>query len=125
MKRFWPPETDDSARVHRQREQDRPDGPVRVGDVINEALEDCGLGEKLGQQKALRAWSRIVGEKIARHSQVVDLTDGIMILEADHGVWRQELTLLIPMIKERYNSEFGAGTVREIRWNRRWDRRQR
>ena len=48
----------------------------------------------------------------------------MLLLEADHGAWRQELTLLLPLIEEKYNREFGPGTVTAIQWNRRPPRRR-
>jgi len=97
---------------------------VPVSDVIEDALRSCGLGDHLERVQAINVWPTIVGDKIARHSRAVDLKDGILVLEADHGAWRQELTLLMPLIKERYNLEFGAGAVREIRWSHRPPRKQ-
>jgi predicted nucleic acid-binding Zn ribbon protein len=122
MERDRPPLDDEKNRARRRRPAT---GPVPVSDVIAEALADCGLGERLEQITALRAWSEVVGDKIARHSRVVNLENGVLTLDADHGAWRQELTLLWPLIKDRYNQRFGSGTVKEIRWHRAWDRRQR
>ena len=60
----------------------------------------------------------MVGERLARHAQPVDIADGVLTLRADSSVWRQELTLLMPLIQQRLNERFGEGTVREIRWYR-------
>jgi predicted nucleic acid-binding Zn ribbon protein len=92
---------------------------VPVAEVIEDALRSCGLGDHLERVQAISAWPTMVGDKIARHSRAVDLKDGVLVLEADHGAWRQELTLLLPLIKERYNRAFGQGAVREIRWSHR------
>ncbi|MFO7653198.1 MAG: DUF721 domain-containing protein [Candidatus Krumholzibacteriia bacterium] len=97
-------------------------GPPVIGDLLQSALRGCGLGDRLDSLHKLEAWPRMVGEKIARHSQAISLEDGVLTLDADHGAWRQELTLLMPQIKDRYNREFGEGTVREIRWERRFTR---
>jgi predicted nucleic acid-binding Zn ribbon protein len=98
-------------------------GPVPIKDVLGEVLRGCGLSEGLDRLAVLRAWPRIVGGEIARHSQALALEDGVLTIDADHGAWRHELTLLLPMIVEKYNGEFGDGTVTEVRWNRRWTRR--
>ena len=39
----------------------------------------------------------------------MDLQDGVLILEADHGAWRQELTMLMPEIIEKFNALCGDG----------------
>ena len=93
-------------------------GPVPLADILGEVLQQSGLAERLAEREVLAAWPRIVGEKIARHSQAVDIKAGILYLKADHGVWRQEITLLTPLIIEKFNADFGAATVKEIRWHR-------
>jgi predicted nucleic acid-binding Zn ribbon protein len=93
-------------------------GPVPVADILGDVLRQSGLAERLAEREVLAAWPRIVGEKIARHSQAVDIKAGVLYLKADHGVWRQEITLLTPLIIEKFNADFGAATVSEIRWHR-------
>ena len=93
--------------------------PEPVGTVLESLLDRLGLSRRLQERRLLAAWPSVVGEKIARHSRALDLQDGVLILQADHGAWRQELTLLAPQVIERYNEMFGAGTVREVRWDRR------
>jgi predicted nucleic acid-binding Zn ribbon protein len=61
-------------------------------------------------------WPEVVGSKMAVHTRAVDIKDKVLILEADHGAWRQEVTLLIPMIIQKYNALFGEDTVKEIMW---------
>ena len=73
----------------------------------------------LEERGLLSAWPQVVGERIARYSSPVDIEDGVLTLQADNAVWRQELTLLLPDILRRYNELCGEGAVREIRWYRR------
>ncbi|MCP4290601.1 MAG: DUF721 domain-containing protein [bacterium] len=91
-------------------------GPRPVSQILGEVLKQCGLSERLSERTPLMAWAEVVGEEIAQHSQAVDIRDGVLIIEADHGAWRQELTLLIPMIINKFNALFGEGTVTEIQW---------
>jgi len=92
------------------------DGPQPISRILEGALRQFGLHERLAERTALAKWSEIVGEDVAAHSRAVDLVDGILVLEADHGAWRQELTLLMPMIVTKFNEMCGAGTVTEIQW---------
>ena len=98
------------------------DGPLPVSSLIEGALRRYGLHDRLEERAALLRWREIVGDEIASHSRAVDLADGILVLEADHGAWRQELTMLVPMIIQKFNAMFGEGTVTEIQW---WDRPHR
>ncbi len=90
--------------------------PEAVGDILPSVLEAAGLGRRFAERSVLDDWAQIAGERVAAHSRAVDLRDGVLVLDADHGAWRQELTLLFPTIARKYNERHGAGTVREIRW---------
>jgi len=92
------------------------EGPLPVSRLIEGALRQFGLHDRLEERAALLRWREIVGDEIAEHSRAVDLVDGILVLEADHGAWRQELTMLVPMIIRKFNAMFGEGTVTEIQW---------
>ena len=98
------------------------EGPQPISRILEGALRQCGLHERFTERSVLDKWVEIVGEEVASHSRAVDLVDGILVLEADHGAWRQELTLLMPMIIKKFNEQCGADTVREIQWR---DRPQR
>jgi predicted nucleic acid-binding Zn ribbon protein len=94
-------------------------GPQPVSKILAGVLRECGLSERLKERSPLLAWAEVVGEEIAQHSKATDISEGILIVEADHGAWRQELTLLIPMIIKKFNALFGEGTVTEIQWRNR------
>ena len=94
----------------------KKEGPQPVSRLIEGALRQFGLHERFTERSVLMKWGEVVGEDIAAHSRAVDLVDGVLILEADHGAWRQELTLLMPMIIKKFNQICGEGTVAEIQW---------
>ncbi len=94
-------------------------GPQPISGILKAVLRQCGLDERLKERGPLDAWPEVVGEEIAQHSKAVDINEGVLTLEADHGAWRQELTLLIPMIINKFNALYGEGTVTEIQWRNR------
>jgi len=96
----------------------RHGSPLPLERVLEGVLRDCGLDDRLAQRRALDAWDAVVGREIAAHSRAIDLENGVLTLQADHGAWRQELTLLMPQIVERFNDRFGPGTVTAIQWAR-------
>ncbi|MCP4572727.1 MAG: DUF721 domain-containing protein [bacterium] len=100
------------------RRSDNP-GPQHVSRILAKALEACGLNERMEERAAMLRWREIVGAKIADHARPVDLQDGVLVLEADHGAWRQELTMLVPQIMAKFNELCGEGTVEAISWRER------
>jgi predicted nucleic acid-binding Zn ribbon protein len=99
-------------------QNDRKQGPVRLDRILDGVLSECGLADRLAERGLLEEWPRIVGERVARHVRAIDLREGVLLLAADHGAWRQEVTLLLPRIREQCNERFGEGTVKEFRWAR-------
>ena len=91
-------------------------GPQPLSTILVEVLRECGLDGRLEERSPILHWRQIVGEDIAAHSRAVDLSDGVLTIDADHGAWRQEVTMLIPMIKEKFNAMFGAETVTDVQW---------
>ncbi len=106
------------------RDDRRRSRPEPVAKILDGVLDQLGLKQRMAERKLLLAWPEVVGEKIARFSRAIDIQDSVLTLQADHAAWRQELTLLMPRIIEKYNELFGPGTVREIKWDRRLPRRQ-
>lgn len=96
----------------------RHHGPVRLDRVLDGVLQECGLSDRLAERRILDDWPAIVGPQIAAHARALDLSDGVLTLQADHGAWRQELMLLMPQIQAGFNGRFGPGTIKEIRWAR-------
>ncbi len=92
------------------------EGPQPVSRLIEGALRRYGLHDRMEERASLLRWREIVGDEIATHSRAVDLVDGVLVLEADHGAWRQEVTMLVPMIIQKFNAMFGEGTVTDIQW---------
>ncbi len=92
------------------------EGPQPISRLIEGALRQYGLHDRMEERAALLRWREIVGDEIATHSRAVDLVDGVLVLEADHGAWRQEVTMLVPMIIQKFNAMFGEGTVTDIQW---------
>ena len=92
------------------------EGPQPISRILEGALRQYGLQERFAERSVLQKWTAVVGEEVAAHSRAVDLADGVLVLEADHGAWRQELTLLMPAIIKKFNEQCGAGTVTEIQW---------
>ena len=96
----------------------RRSSPESLAKVLSKVLADTGLSERLDERRVLSAWVEIVGEEIAEHVRTLDIVDGVLMIDADHGTWRQEVTLLAPEIINRLNDMFGRETVCEIRWRR-------
>ena len=91
-------------------------GPKPISGILRDVLESCGLNNRMQERSLLLHWLDVVGPEIASHSRAVDIRDGVLIIDADHGAWRQELGLLIPQIIQKFNAMYGEDAVREVQW---------
>lgn len=91
-------------------------GPQHTSSLVQKTLKYFGLQDRLAERAPIERWPEVVGSNMATHTRAVDIKNKVLILEADHGAWRQEVTMLIPMIIKKYNAMFGEGTVEEISW---------
>lgn len=96
---------------------DRKKGrPETIGSILESVLERTGLGKRAEERSLLEAWPEVAGERVAEHVRAVDLQDGVLLIDADHTAWRQEMTMLFPELLRALRARFGEGSVREIRW---------
>ncbi len=94
----------------------RRDGLQPIASILENALREAGVDERLAGRAPLLHWREIAGPEISAHVRAVDLVDGVLVLEADHGAWRQETAMLAPEILEKFNARFGEGTVSQLQW---------
>src|ERR1700737_902799 len=60
----------------------------------------------------IQAWPEIVGETIARRTEVVELKFHTAVVRVSGAMWIQELNLLKPEILSRLAARVGGGAVR-------------
>ncbi len=106
-------------------ENQKKSGPEKIGSVLVSLLKKSGLSGRVDERVVLERWPEIVGSRAAEHTTAIDLSNGILTVDADHAAWKQELTLLFPTIKEKFNELCGEGTVSVVRWNHAATKRSR
>jgi predicted nucleic acid-binding Zn ribbon protein len=65
----------------------------RVGDLLREFLKQKGWLEGNPYEPLFVQWQKIAGAAIAAHARLVDVRNGILIVEVDHPGWLQMLRL--------------------------------
>ena len=63
----------------------------KASDLINVLFDGFNTS---GMEKAnafFRSWKELVGEKIAAHSRIVDVSRGAVIVQVDHPGWSQQI----------------------------------
>ena len=93
--------------------------PVKLSDVLKPALERLGPTGIWTESKLRKVWFDVVGPQVASSATVRRLRGSVLDLEVSSDAWATELTYLAAAIIEKLNAKLGAGTVSEIRVDRR------
>ncbi len=98
-------------------ETTRPDRTIAVADSIQTLVSRLGLTERIDEGDILAAWQEVVGDFIAQHSKPIRLVDGILHVQVLQPSVRYELDRTWrPKILEKLRSQFGAKTVKDLRF---------
>ncbi|HNS66015.1 MAG TPA: DUF721 domain-containing protein [Mesotoga infera] len=87
-----------------------------IGQIFEELARRSGLFRKLRVLDLNRDWAVIVGESIARHSSIVDYSDGLLTVSVTDGMWLHELKLRESAFIEKINEAVGSEAVKRIRF---------
>jgi predicted nucleic acid-binding Zn ribbon protein len=65
----------------------------RIGDLLHEYLKEMGWLSGNPYDPLFREWNTIAGESLAAHSRLIDVQNGMLLVEVDHPGWLQMLQL--------------------------------
>jgi hypothetical protein len=107
-----------SQRLARSREQALLKEFVPVSVVLAglPAFKRLGLNESLFFLR--QHWPHFVGDALAKHSVPYGLKDGVLTVQVDSPLFRQELTYAIPRILRIAQDHLAEGMVRSVKAGR-------
>lgn len=91
-------------------------GPTRVGELLDEVLQESGVREQVARMGVLEAWDECVGEKIAEVTHPVEVDGGVLFVEVRSSAWLMELNMMKRRILERLNQGREEGRIDAIRF---------
>jgi predicted nucleic acid-binding Zn ribbon protein len=94
-----------------------PDRWKTSADLLPGLMKRLGLRERLHESEMIEAWSKVVGEFIAGHSQPVALREGVLYVRVLQPALHYELEQISRGdILRRLKQRFGSKTIREIKF---------
>lgn len=90
--------------------------PRALGELLSVAARDMGWSAELDQARLIAEWHRFVGESLAQHTSVIELRDGVLIVQCDSTAWATELRRLRAEILTRILDEYPEAGLRELRF---------
>jgi predicted nucleic acid-binding Zn ribbon protein len=98
----------------------------QIGGTIQDLLNNLDYGGHFELVRLIRLWPEIVGETIARRTEVTSLKFHTALVRVSTAMWIQELNLMRSQIHSRINAAMRNDAVREIRFvHGRLSRRER
>src|SRR5579859_5536495 len=100
--------------------------PQQIGGALQDILSRIDNEGHFEIVRLVRLWPEVVGEAIARRTEVTGLKFHTAVVKVSGAMWIQELNLMKPQILERLREVMGNDTVRDLRFvSGRLSRRER
>ncbi len=90
--------------------------PERLGVALQPILDGLDTEGHFGIVRLMKVWPEVVGENIARRTEVQSLKFHTAVVKVSGPMWIQELNLMRGQILERLQHALGDDIVRDIRF---------
>ena len=87
-----------------------------IGKALKGFIGESKIEKGLEQQRALGCWDKVVGEKIAKNTEVELIESGVITVKTKTPAWRQELQMQKLDIVDRLNKELTKKIIKDIRF---------
>ena len=92
--------------------------PQPIGAAMQPLLERLDRDGHFAIVRVVKAWPEIVGEAIARRTEIVSLKFHTLVVKVSGAMWIQELNLMKTQILALVSERLGDDVVRELRFIR-------
>ena len=90
--------------------------PERIASALQPILDRFDSEGHFGIVRLMKIWPEVVGETIARRTEVQSLKFHTAVVKVSNAMWMQELTLMKPQILSRLREALSDDIVRELRF---------
>ena len=87
----------------------------KAGDVLRDFLKERGWPTEDPYGPLFRAWEDIAGPELGTRSRVVEVEDGVIVVEVEHPGWLQMLQLRKRALLEAARKAAPLCTIQDIR----------
>lgn len=88
----------------------------QIGGTIQDLLANLDTGSHFELVRLIRLWPEVVGEPIARRTEVSSLKFHTAVVKVSTAMWIQELNLMRPQILSRVNGAMRNDSIRDLRF---------
>lgn len=87
-----------------------------LGQIIQNILKDRGWEKAVDINRAIVAWSEIVGQKVALNCKAVEIKNNILYVHAKNAAWKSEVSFLKNEILSTLNENIKSTQLKDIRF---------
>ena len=87
----------------------------KAGDILRDFLKERGWPTEDPYAPLFRGWEGIAGPELGSRSRVVEVEDGVVVVEVDHPGWLQMLQLKKRVLLEAARKAVPAGRIDDLR----------
>ncbi len=88
--------------------------PRKITDIVDDIYSIYGMNQAKEEHQALRVWNHIVGDTIAKMTEVEKFVQGVLFVHVMNPSWRTELSFRKKNIISRLNKALGKNLVKDI-----------
>jgi len=88
----------------------------KAGDILGDYMRNLHLNMENGYSSVFKSWNSIAGEDMSSHSTIKDLSNGILLVEADHSGWIQLLQMRKKNILKKVQKTYPELDIIDIRF---------
>lgn len=85
-------------------------------EILCKALERDGKLAVASRYRAYEIWNSVVGQRIARHAQVLNVQGGILTVRTSSPVWAQELSFMKDELLKKLNAALPGAGFQDLRF---------
>ncbi len=89
-------------------------GPIQIGSVVAEVLEQHGVQKQIERMSVLELWPDIVGEQLGKVTRAKAVDDAALVVEVRSSAWLMELNMMRGEFLERVNERLQAAPLERI-----------
>jgi predicted nucleic acid-binding Zn ribbon protein len=87
----------------------------KAGDVLRDFLKERGWPTEDPYAPLFRGWEEIAGSELGSRSRVVEVEDGVIVVEVDHPGWLQMLQLRKRSLLQAARGAVPGGRIEDLR----------
>ena len=104
-----------NAKGWRSRRDARTSDVVPIGDIVDGLMREEVFSRGIPVAELSRAWTSIVGERLAAETAPSSLEGGVLTVAATNGPWGAQARFLHEQIRLKANQALGSPTIETVR----------